>query len=157
MPTCCVASAATCASAKSSTCRTGSCPFTSRASCSNDALAAMILKFLIKRALLSLITLGILSIIVFLGGQLLPGDVGRAVLGPLADARAVAFFDHQLGLDRPLWIQYWDWITHFAAGDMGRSFIFRAPVAPFVGEALANSVKLGALAFVLVGPLGISG
>ena len=48
----------------------------------------MILKFLIKRALLSLITLGILSLIVFLGGQLLPGDVGRAVLGPLADARA---------------------------------------------------------------------
>jgi len=112
---------------------------------------------MIKRALLSLITLGILSIIVFLGGQLLPGDVGRAVLGPLADARAVALFDHQLGLDRPLIVQYWDWISHFVTGDMGVSFTYRAPVAPFVAEALVNSLKLGALAFVMVVPLGIAG
>jgi len=115
------------------------------------------LKFLTKRVLLSLITLGILSIIVFLGGQLLPGDVGRAVLGPLADARAVAVFDHQLGLDRSLPVQYWDWIAHFLTGDMGSSFTFRAPVAPFIAQALVNSLKLAALAFVLVVPLGIAG
>jgi peptide/nickel transport system permease protein len=113
--------------------------------------------FLLKRSALSLITLGILSILVFLGGQLLPGDVGRAVLGPLADARAVAVFDHQVGVDRPLLVQYWDWITHFVTGDMGQSFVFRAPVAPFIGAALLNSLKLAALAFVLVVPLGIAG
>jgi peptide/nickel transport system permease protein len=117
----------------------------------------VILKFLARRALLSLITLAILSVVVFLGGQLLPGDVGRAVLGPLADARAVALFNHQVGVDRPLVIQYWDWIRHFVVGDMGRSFTFRAPVAPFVGAALVNSLKLAALAFVLVVPLGIAG
>lgn len=117
----------------------------------------MILKFLARRALLSLITLAILSVIVFLGGQLLPGDVGRAVLGPLADARAVALFNHQVGVDRPLAAQYWDWITHFVVGDMGRSFTFRAPVAPFIAGALVNSMKLAALAFVLVVPLGIAG
>ena len=117
----------------------------------------MILKFLARRALLSLITLAILSVIVFLGGQLLPGDVGRAVLGPLADARAVALFNHQVGVDRPLAVQYWDWIRHFVVGDMGRSFTFRAPVAPFVGGALVNSLKLAALAFALVVPLGIAG
>lgn len=117
----------------------------------------MILTFLARRLLLSLITLAILSVIVFLGGQLLPGDVGRAVLGPLADPRAVAVFDHQVGVDRPLFVQYWDWITHFLAGDMGSSFTFRAPVAPFVGEALVNSLKLAGLAFVLVVPLGIAG
>jgi peptide/nickel transport system permease protein len=115
------------------------------------------LKFLTKRALLSLITLGILSIIVFVGGQLLPGDVGRAVLGPLADPRAVAVFDHQLGLDRSLPVQYWDWIAHFLIGDMGSSFTFRAPVAPFIAQALVNSLKLAMLAFVLVVPLGIAG
>jgi peptide/nickel transport system permease protein len=117
----------------------------------------VILKFLARRALLSLITLAILSVIVFLGGQLLPGDVGRAVLGPLADARAVALFNHQVGVDRPLAIQYWDWIRHFVVGDMGRSFTFRAPVAPFIGGALVNSLKLAALAFALVVPLGIAG
>src|SRR6202021_3324016 len=82
---------------------------------------------------------------------------GTAVLRPLPRAGAVGVFDHQVGVDRPLWIQYWDWITHFVAGDMGRSFTFRAPVAPFVAEALANSMKLAALAFVLVVPLGIAG
>jgi len=115
------------------------------------------LKFLLKRALLSIITLAILSVFVFLGGQLLPGDVGRAVLGPLADARSVAAFNHQMGVDRPLLIQYWDWISHFVTGDMGRSFTFRAPVAPFIAEALVNSLKLAALAFVLVVPIGIGG
>jgi peptide/nickel transport system permease protein len=117
----------------------------------------VILKFLTRRALLSLITLAILSVIVFLGGQLLPGDVGRAVLGPLADARAVALFNHQVGVDRPLAVQYWDWITHFVTGDMGRSFTFRAPVEPFIAGALVNSMKLAALAFVLVVPLGVAG
>src|SRR5665213_4024406 len=69
---------------------------------------AAMLKFLTKRALLSVITLAILSVIVFLAGQLLPGDVGRAVLGPLADARSVAAFNHQAGVDRALPVQYWD-------------------------------------------------
>jgi peptide/nickel transport system permease protein len=116
-----------------------------------------LLKFLAKRGLFSLATLAILSVIVFLGGQLLPGDVGRAVLGPLADARAVALFNHQVGVDRPLPVQYWDWISHFLMGDMGTSFTFRAPVAPFIGEALVNSLKLAGLAFILVVPLGIAG
>jgi peptide/nickel transport system permease protein len=116
-----------------------------------------IARFLAKRALLSLVTLAILSVVVFLGGQLLPGDVGRAVLGPLADARAVALFNHQVGVDRPLLVQYWDWIRHFIVGDMGTSFTFRSPVAPFIGGALLNSLKLAGLAFVLVVPLGIAG
>lgn len=112
---------------------------------------------LAKRLLLSLITLWLLSVIVFAGGQLLPGDVGRAILGPLADARAVANLNHQLGVDRPLLVQYWDWISHFVTGDMGMSFTLRVPVAPLMGTALANSALLGAVAFALVVPLGIVG
>jgi peptide/nickel transport system permease protein len=94
---------------------------------------------LAKRLLLSLITLWLLSVIVFAGGQLLPGDVGRAILGPLADARAVANLNHQLGVDRPLLVQYWDWISHFVTGDMGMSFTLRVPVAPLMGTALSMS------------------
>ena len=106
---------------------------------------------------MSLLTLWLLSLLVFAGGQLLPGDVGRAVLGPLADARAVAVLDHQLGVDRPLVAQYWDWISRFARGDMSASYVYRAPVAPFVGAALANSLKLGGMAFLIVVPLGVIG
>ena len=102
-------------------------------------------------------TLGVLSILVFAGGQLLPGDVGRSILGPLADERAVTVLNHQLGVDRPLLVQYWDWISHFARGDMSLSYSYRSPVAPFVETALANSLKLAAIAFILVMPLGVAG
>jgi peptide/nickel transport system permease protein len=122
----------------------------------NDGVL-LILQLLVRRVPLALITLFILSLIVFFGGQLLPGDVGRAVLGPLADARAVASFDHQIGVDRPPLIQYWDWIGHFVVGKMGVSYVLRSPVAPFVIEALANSLKLAGLAFCLVVPIGIAG
>jgi peptide/nickel transport system permease protein len=113
--------------------------------------------FLLKRVALALITLWLLSVLVFAGGQLLPGDVGRAILGPLADARAVANLNSQLGLDRPLWAQYGEWLSRFVTGDMSQSYAYRAPVAPFVLSALAYSVKLGAVAFMLVVPLGIAG
>jgi peptide/nickel transport system permease protein len=119
--------------------------------------AARVARFVATRIGLSLITLWLLSVIVFAGGQLLPGDIGRAILGPLADARAVAALNHQLGADRPLLTQYTQWITHFVQGDMGVSYIFREPVAQFIGSALANSAKLGLLAFVVVVPLGIAG
>ena len=111
---------------------------------------------LAKRLLLSLLTLWLLSVLVFAGGQLLPGDVGRAILGPLADAQAVANLNRELGLDRPLLIQYWDWIRHFVVGDMSLSYTYRTPVAPFVADALSYSVKLGLVAFCLVVPLGIA-
>jgi peptide/nickel transport system permease protein len=119
--------------------------------------SAMIVSFLLKRIALSLITLWLLSVIVFMAGQLLPGDVGRAVLGPLADVRSVAAFNHQIGADRPLPLQYWEWISHFVGGDMGTSYVFRSAVGPFVGDALTNSLKLAALAFLIIVPLGILG
>jgi peptide/nickel transport system permease protein len=124
---------------------------------SSGGTAARVARFVATRVGLSLITLWLLSVIVFAGGQLLPGDIGRAILGPLADARAVAALNHQLGADRPLLTQYTQWITHFLQGDMGMSFVFREPVSQFIGSALANSAKLGLLAFVVVVPLGIAG
>ena len=119
--------------------------------------SGMTLKFVAKRTALSLVTLWLLSVIVFLGGQLLPGDVGRAVLGPLADVRAVASFNHAIGADRPVAVQYLDWIGNFVRGDMGTSYVFRSAVGPFVADAVTNSLKLAALAFVLIIPLGILG
>ncbi|MGF6755418.1 ABC transporter permease [Paraburkholderia sp. GAS42] len=119
--------------------------------------AGRVARFLATRMALSLVTLWLLSVLVFAGGQLLPGDIGRAVLGPLADARAVAALNHQLGADRPLLTQYAGWITHFVRGDMGLSYVFRTPVRPFVIQALGHSAKLGLLAFIVVVPLGIAG
>jgi peptide/nickel transport system permease protein len=108
-----------------------------------------------RRLGLSLITLVLLSAVVFAGAQILPGDVGRAILGPLADPDAVAAINREIGADRPPIETYLAWIGHFVTGDMGRSYIFRSEVAPFVGAALVNSLKLAAVAFVIVVPLSI--
>ncbi len=94
---------------------------------------------------------------VFFGGQVLPGNVGRAILGPFAEESAVQALNHSLGLDRPYLVQYWDWISNFVQGDMGTSYVFRSPVAPFVLDALVNSLKLAAVAFIIVVPIGILG
>ncbi|GLU35515.1 peptide ABC transporter permease [Trinickia caryophylli] len=111
---------------------------------------------LAERLLLALATLALLSGLVFALGQLLPGDIGRAILGPLADAQAVAALNRQLGADQPLLAQYGHWVAAFVQGDMGTSYAFREPAAPFVLRALENSAKLAALSFVIVVPLGIA-
>jgi len=113
--------------------------------------------YLLRRVGLALITLWLLSVIVFFAGQVLPGDPGRAILGNLATPGAVAVLDHQLGVDRPLLVQYWSWVTGLLHGDLGLSYQFRSPVAPFVSAAVVNSVKLAGLAFIVVVPLGILG
>jgi peptide/nickel transport system permease protein len=113
--------------------------------------------YILKRLGLALVTLWLLSIIVFFACQVLPGDPGRAILGPLAAQSAVHALDVQLGVDRPLLVQYWTWVTGLLHGNLGTSTQFRAPVAPFIRSALLNSIKLAALAFIIVVPLGILG
>jgi peptide/nickel transport system permease protein len=114
-------------------------------------------RFLLRRLVLAVVTLFLLSIIVFVGAQVLPGNVARAILGPFADQRAVVALNKELGIDRPLVVRYADWISGFLRGDLGQSFSTRRPVWDVVKPALINSSKLAALAFVLVVPLGILG
>jgi len=114
-------------------------------------------RFLLRRVGLALVTLLLLSMMIFLMANVLPGDVGRRILGPFADPRAVAALNHQLGVDRPLVIQYVSWLGGAVHGDFGRSLSFRAPVSDLLGRALVNSLKLAAVAFVMVVPLGILG
>jgi peptide/nickel transport system permease protein len=115
-------------------------------------------RFLARRLGLSLVTLVLLSVIVFATSQLLPGDIGRNILGGFADQRSVDLLNHQLGVDRPVTTQYADWISHFVRGDMGESLQYQgSPVWDLLGPSLVNSLKLAALAFVLVVPLSIVG
>jgi peptide/nickel transport system permease protein len=111
----------------------------------------------VKRGLLSIATLWLLSLLVFAGGRMLPGNVGRAMLGPFADQKAVDVLNHEMGTDRSLLVQYGDWILGFLTGDLGMSYAYRSEVAPFLATALVNSAKLAAVAFLLVVPLGILG
>jgi peptide/nickel transport system permease protein len=113
--------------------------------------------YLLRRISLAIVTLWLLSLLVFFAGQVLPGDPGRAILGNLAAQRAVKTLDHQLGVDRPLLTQYWTWISGLLHGNMGVSYQYRSAVAPFLASALVNSAKLALLALIVIVPLGILG
>jgi peptide/nickel transport system permease protein len=113
-------------------------------------------RFIGKRLALGLITLFLLSVLVFFGSQVLPGDVGRRVLGPFATPGAVKSLNHQLGTDRPVIVQYTDWITGFLHGDLGKSVTGQS-VGGIIGPALLKSAALALLAFIIVVPLGVAG
>src|SRR5271155_5198992 len=105
--------------------------------------------YLLRRIGLAVITLWLLSLIVFFAGQVLPGDPGRAVLGPFASESAVRAYDHQLGVDRPLIVQYLSWVGGLLHGNMGTSYIYHSAVRPFIIAALGNSAKLALLALII--------
>jgi peptide/nickel transport system permease protein len=114
-------------------------------------------RFIINRILLSVVTLIILSVIIFLGAQVLPGNVGRKILGPLASQASVNALNSKLGTNRPLVIQYWNWISGVFRGDLGNSAVQQRPVSAILGPAILNSAKLALLAFIIVVPLAILG
>jgi peptide/nickel transport system permease protein len=96
-------------------------------------------------------------VIVFLAAAVLPGDVGRRILGPFSPQEAVDQLNASLGTDRPLVVQYWDWLSGLLTGDLGSSFAFNVPVGDLLWPALLASAKLALLAFILVVPLAIVG
>src|SRR6516225_4507750 len=114
-------------------------------------------RYVLNRLGFTLLALVLLSLIIFFACQVLPGDPGRAVLGPFAAESAVKTLDHQLGVDRPLLTQYWSWVSGLVHGDMGTSYQFHLPVSTFLWPALGRSLKLAAVAFVIVVPLSIFG
>ena len=115
------------------------------------------IRFLLQRLGLSLVTLFLLSVIVFAMAQLLPGDVGRNILGGFADQHSVDLLNHQLGVDKPVTTQYAHWVGHFFRGDLGQSLQYQVPVSNLLGPSLVNSLKLALEAFVIVVPVSIVG
>src|ERR671923_1439064 len=114
-------------------------------------------RFIAKRVGLGLVTLLLLSLIVFFMANVLPGNVGRRVLGPFASPTAVAALNKQLGTDKPLLTQYVNQMKGYLQGDMGRSVSTRQPVSEVLWPALGRSAKLAVLAFLIVVPLSILG
>jgi peptide/nickel transport system permease protein len=114
-------------------------------------------RFVLKRVGLGLITLWLLSMLVFFMANVLPGNVARRVLGPFASQEAVDQLNHTLGTDQPIFTQYIDQMKGYLSGDMGRSVSTRQPISDVLWPALGHSAKLAFLAFIIVVPLSILG
>jgi peptide/nickel transport system permease protein len=114
-------------------------------------------RFLLKRIGLALVTLFLLSVIVFGISSILPGNVGRAVLGPFATQESVDALNEELGTNRPVFVQYGEWAGGLLQGDLGTSLTKQVPARDLLGPALSNSFKLALVAFLICVPLSILG
>jgi peptide/nickel transport system permease protein len=88
-----------------------------------------------RRLLLMVPTLILVSILVFALAEVLPGNLGRFILGPYATQSAVDQLNHSLGMDRPIYVRYVEWAGHFVTGHWGNSYQYSTPVFPFVMHA----------------------
>jgi peptide/nickel transport system permease protein len=111
--------------------------------------------YLLRRVGFIVLTLFLASLIIFAATQLLPGDVAQVMLGQFATEEAVANLREELGLNRPAYVQYFDWLGKFLAGDWGTSMVSRQPVRPLVMARVRNSAMLAALALAFYVPVGI--
>ncbi len=114
-----------------------------------------IVRFVGRRLLLGLLTLFIVSIIVFAATQVLPSDPATAILGKEATPASVAALSEKLGLDRPVLTQYFDWLGGIVTGDPGESFGARIPILDYIGARVTNSLFLLVLASVVSIPLSL--
>ncbi|MEO6570528.1 MAG: ABC transporter permease [Ilumatobacteraceae bacterium] len=113
-------------------------------------------KFILKRLASMVLTLWMLATIVFMLVNVLPGDVGRKVLGPTANSDDVAAFNIRLGTDKPLLTQYFTSLKHLVTFNFGDSFQTGSPVMDLLLPALGRSAKLAVLAFVITIPISIA-
>ena len=111
--------------------------------------------YLLRRVGFILLTLFLASIIIFAATQLLPGDVAQVMLGKFATEAALANLREELGLNRPAYVQYFDWLGRFVIGDWGESMVSRQPVRPLIAARLRNSAMLAIVALLFYVPLGI--
>lgn len=100
------------------------------------------LNYVLKRLLGLIPTLLIVAVLVFLFVHLLPGDPARLIAGPEADAQVIALVRQQLGLDRPLHVQFWHYISHVLQGDFGTSMVSRRPVSEEIASRFLPTLWL---------------
>jgi peptide/nickel transport system permease protein len=113
------------------------------------------LRYVAHRLALGFVSLLLLSMMIYAAAQVLPGNPGRLVLGREAPPSAVAKFNHELGMDRPLPVRYADWLGHAVRGDFGANYSDGRPVTDDLVPALKRSLFLALFAFVLCIPFSI--
>ena len=110
---------------------------------------------ILKRSGASLITIFIISLIIFIGVEMLPGDVAETVLGQSATPETVEAFRKALKLDLPPHIRYVAWLNDFVHGDFGNSLANGRPVAGLIGWRLGNTLFLALTTAMIAIPLAI--
>ena len=111
--------------------------------------------YVLRRLLSVLLVLVAVSMLVFAISSLLPANVAYLILGPFAPPDQVHALELKLGLNDPIWEQYWRWASRFLTGDFGQSTLMKRPIAPLLIEAVERSLVLAVSAFVLIAVIGV--
>ena len=114
-----------------------------------------VLKIVLQRLGLGLLTLFAVSIINAFVVELLTGAITLAILGQSATPETVAAFRKEIGLDRPAHIRYFEWLGGMVQGDLGQSLASKREISEFVGTRLSNTLFLGGLAAAIAVPLAL--
>jgi peptide/nickel transport system permease protein len=114
-----------------------------------------LVKMVAQRIALGFLLLIAVSVLIFAGTQILPGDVATAMLGQQATPEAVANIREELGLNRPAVVRYFDWLWGALQGDFGTSFTNRQDIASQIGKRLGNTLFLAFAAAAIAVPLAI--
>jgi len=114
-----------------------------------------LLRYLLKRLALVIPTVIGVTILVFLLVHMIPGDPAEVMLGEKATEAAREALVARLGLDQPLHIQYWNWLTNAVQGDFGNSVANRAPVSGEILSRLPATIELALTATILAAGVGI--
>lgn len=108
-----------------------------------------------KRLLLGVVLLWAISVVIFAGTQILPGDVATAMLGQQATPQAVENIRKELGLERPAVQRYTEWLGNAVQGDLGRSYSNRQDIAKSIAPRLSNTLYLAAMAALFAIPIAL--
>jgi peptide/nickel transport system permease protein len=113
------------------------------------------LALLARRLALGILTLWMVSVLVFAGTEMLPGDVATAVLGQSATPETVQAIRGALQLDRPAPLRYAHWLAAFLRGDLGQSLASGRPVVTLIADRLGNTLFLAAITAIIAVPISI--
>ncbi|TQE99889.1 MAG: ABC transporter permease [Spiribacter salinus] len=108
-----------------------------------------------KRLGYGLITLLVISVIIFFMVEMLPGDAAEAILQMGATEENLAALREEMGLDRPAIVRYFDWLAGAVVGDFGVSITSGEPVSSIIGERFLNTLFLAAYAAVIAVPFAV--
>jgi peptide/nickel transport system permease protein len=114
-----------------------------------------IASLILKRLGLGLITLLIISVIIFFMVELLPGDIAQAVLGQGATEENLAALREQMGLNKPAVVRYFEWLSGAVVGNFGESVVTGERVSSIISERFINTLFLAAYAAVIAVPFAI--
>lgn len=113
------------------------------------------LPWFLTRLVSGVLVVFVISLIVFIATQALPSDPARVILGPEAPEATVQILREQLGLNDPILLQYWHWLSQLLQGNFGRSIDSNVPVLEIIQNYFGNTVALTNLVIVVTVPISV--